>query len=156
MQVSAPSWSFTASTQSRPDDDALVVCCLAPSTLGIDSLVGEVAELCGEDEGRRWLQARAEEYGGRLLEALRIHLPTIELIVHLEEDGPETTRVVVSSQDAPDPAQREAELADRVAAIRRRTWLAWWESLQITMAALRRLNEPFDMVGKIVDIEKAA
>lgn len=140
MSVSAP-WSFTTSTQSRPDDDALVVCCLSPSLLGIDPLVQEVAALCGEEESERWHRARAEEYGARLLDTLRLHLPTAELIVHLEEDDTlEKVRVVVSN-DAADPAQREAELIDRISAIRERTWLGWWEGLQLTMARLRNLDD---------------
>ncbi len=139
--MSAPArWSFTTSTQSRPDDDALVVCCLSPSLLGIEPLVQEVAALCGKEEGERWHRARAEEYGARLLDTLRLHLPTAELIVHIEEDDTlERVRVVVSN-DAADPSDREAELMDRIAAIRERTWLCWWEGLQLTMARLRNFE----------------
>lgn len=156
MKTSASVWSFTVSTEPRPDGEALIVVCLAPSRLDIGALTDEVAELCGEEEGGRWQHARAEEFGSRLLEALRVHLPTAEVIVHLEDDGPETLRVVVSGHDDADPSRREAELADRVMAIRRRTWLAWSESLELTMAALRRLNEPFDGFARGADTEKAA
>jgi hypothetical protein len=142
MSFSPASWTYTACTPSRPDDDALVVCCLSPSLLGIDALVEEVVARCGEEEGQRWQRARAEEYGSRLLDTLRMHMPTAELIVHLEEDDTlEKVRVIVADQHAADPARRQAELIDRVGAIRQRTWLEWWNGLQTTMVQLRHLDE---------------
>jgi hypothetical protein len=146
-------WSHTVSTQPQAADDALVVCCLSLRLLGIDALVDEVTELCGEEEARRWSRARATEYADRVLDALNLHLPAAELIVHVEDaEATEKVRVILSG----DAHGRELELHDRVDAIRRRTWLLWWESLQLTMAALRHLEEPFVDAVPAPGVERAA
>jgi hypothetical protein len=137
-------WSLTLSTESRGDYEALVVCCLPLGDLGIESLVEEVTDLYGREEGQRWCRARAEEYARCLLNALRMHMPAAELIVHVEaSDDPQKIRVVIPGGDA-DVVGREAELTDRVVAIRRRTRTSWLEGLQTTMASLRRLEEVAD------------
>jgi hypothetical protein len=53
-------WSYTARTSPRPEQEALVVCSLSLSRLGIDRLAEEVGALCGMAEARRWHRSRAE------------------------------------------------------------------------------------------------
>ena len=133
-------WSYTARTAPRPEQDAIVVCSLSLSRLGVDRLAEEVGELCGMAEARRWHRSRAEELGARLLDALGTHLPCAEVIVHVDDqDHPERVRVLMSEDTYP---ERASELADRVEAIRGRTCAAWREGLQLTLTSLRRLDEP--------------
>jgi hypothetical protein len=136
-------WSFTASAEAAGSEDALIVCCLPLTALGIDDMVEEVTVRCGDEEGRRWCLARAEEYATSLVNALRLHLSGAELIIHVEDDDATAERLQIHVPPAGDPsmaALREAELADRVQAIRKRTWLTWWQGLNRTMADLRKLE----------------
>lgn len=135
-------WSFTASSPPRDAQDVLVVCRVPLGTLGIDDLVDEIVERCGEEEGRQWHYARAEEYGKSLVNALRMHISNAELMVHLDEDaGKERIQVIVTpTGDPTEAARREVEVVDRVEAIRKRAWLTWWQSLRETVYELRALE----------------
>jgi hypothetical protein len=131
------------------------VCCLSLPQLGIEALVEEVTKLYGADEGRRWYRSRAEEYVRCLLNALRMHLPSTELIVHVEEsDDTQKVRVVIPGASDADGVNREMELTDRVVAIRQRAWVSWLEGLQTTMESLRRLEEYAD--GRSHTADRAA
>lgn len=135
-------WSFTTSTPARDAQDALVVCRVPLATLGIDDLIEEVTERCGEEEGRRWQYARAEEYATSLANALRMYIASAELIVHVDEDaGDERVQVLLTpTGDPADATRREIEVVDRVQAIRKRTWLTWWQD---TVGCLRNLEAAF-------------
>ncbi|MGD9765783.1 MAG: hypothetical protein AB7V27_18970 [Candidatus Binatia bacterium] len=142
--VSTPTrpWSFTTSVEPREANDMMIVCSLPMSALGIDDFADEVAERSGDEEGRRWQHARAEEYATGLVNALHLHLSAAELIVHVEEaNTKERVQVLFPARLEPsEVALREAEVADRVRAIRTRTWLTWFENLRRTVDSLRELE----------------
>jgi hypothetical protein len=138
-------WSYTASSPPRDAQDLLVVCHVPLGTLGIDDLVDEVVDRCGDGEARTWQHARAEEYGKSLLSALRMHISNAELMVHLDEEpGPGRVQVMVTpTGDPAEAARREVEVLDRVEAIRKRAWLTWWQSLRDTVNGLRALENAY-------------
>ena len=136
-------WSFTASTGPRDNDHALVVFRLAVRRLGIDDLRMEVAARSGGVEAVRWQRARVREYVMRLREQLRLHLTSVEIIVHADEgiaDDRLQVIATVASGDARETARLEQEIADRVEAIAKRAWITWSEGLSYTMATRRALD----------------
>ena len=92
----------------------------------------------------RWQRARVREYVVRLREQLRMHLATVEIIIHADESSDEDHLQViatVASGDACETARIEQEIADRVEAIAKRAWITWSESLSLTMATLNALDD---------------
>lgn len=122
-------WSFTAASDPQRTAEEVVVCSLSLAKLGIDELAAEADD---------WYRARAQEYGSRLLDALRTQLPLAEVIVHIDDAEP-ADRVQVVLSAAARAVDRERELRDRVDAIQKRTWLQWQRSLHSPTGSARGL-----------------
>ena len=145
----AAPWSFTIATEPCASDEAMVVYALPLRALGIDDLIAVAVQRAGPAEGRRWGRARAQEYATRLRDALRRYLSTAEVIVHVAEHG-ESERLQVTldpKAGSPESSTLAEDLASRVDAIRKRTWVTWHEGLRATEAALAALEEPHRAAG---------
>jgi hypothetical protein len=119
--------------------------------LGIDDLAAQVAARSGAAEAARWRRARAREYALRLRDQLRMHVSNAESVVHADEtDSDDRLQVIVTADDG-ETAHLERDIAERVEAISKRTWINWAESLRVTMAALDELDTPAeDAAGRFV------
>jgi len=139
----AEEWSFTASTGPDEQDVALVVYRMSIANLGLGKLSEEVEERFGAREATRWRRARTREYITRLRDQLRLHLSNTELIVHADEaDADDRLQVIATlpSGDVDEIGRLEREIADRVEAISKRTWIAWSDGLRVTMSSLEELE----------------